>query len=1312
MREPAEKILNALTPEVLAYLQDKNPSYYSPAENRFSLENRFKRCCESMQDGKALDEKGNTLLVKAGALRILAGTAFDISQNAELLKQSGLSQTDVNTLFETERKADSEFYKHRDRLKHNKDGSLKLEDFGENLNNTRKGRGSGKISRPDQFLYEPMTEIEKRLAAEPLDKVWPKASLIELHKTNPRAAACLWLVRDEISGRKPPKSSYKYKCYLKTASAAIALHRQIITGELAPEAQSEAFDSFYGARSHYKLFALVNSDYWNAVSPGVFENAANICKWNGLRLSDGTDINSYPYQCAISGHADKDPDSLFLVDQEGHRIPVFTVVVAHTEEEFKEKLNHQIELLFAAELEAAGKSKTGKDSSPGPKKELPITFLGRGNRQTHTYEVYGKQGTIELQLTDKITFESDDEFWKYVASHRAELTGKYKELRAEYSKTEKDWRSNSPIRDRQGPNYRKGKDATPEMFQNTFGFRGVEFGNWVRQGKNSRERQWMLNNAYDSLYDLSKILNIPPKAVALNGDLGLCFGSRGFGSASAHYEPENRIINLTKTKGYSSLAHEWFHALDHHMACDLYEAKLFESKFLSDNAEPVRFGLSETYKENLSKQIETYSKTPDAVVESIESKLTSNPLFPAVSTGLVLETVTHHAAFKDGRSVTYSLKHQITKDDLREIHFEHETKLRPQVFHAWGDVVEAIRASSMHQRMKKKNAYWQSKIEEAARSFEAFVEVRSKELGIQNDFLTNGAFSREEVSKNSFYPYLDGKDVNVVKEKFEKLFETIKTRDTEKGVKLYSKTREKKTGSTVSEIQTALEKKFGKKVIKHLIDSQKLEIVSNMKELEKHLIGHALLESKRNKKTGFIVPDSLVNRNNPIGSLAKIDSAACQSIPRGEIVVLPGRHSPLSHSGQGARHLTGTVIEEPSRNLFSEENNKTEAGLKTALKVLSEAEELYKESQGRRDAYHFYSRKLGMAVCTYYDGEKYVVLTQKPVKNPEKIWEKQIASLKGALEIPFSKDSDSLPSSIQGVNGKLTERQPATALEETYVDVDYTAKISAEIKAARTAYRFSIGGLYSSTEKKSYLIADSILSENAPTVLLHEVGIHMAFDSVLRNKVKPLIEQAPRLLEEGFTRRDPVCMAAEIRLKDAGITKEHSNYAEESAAYLVEECERRQSRQPAVVRWASEFKSVVNVWLIDHNFRSVKELTPQDYVTIAKANIQTLANRPNLQKTSDKNTIPYFSLNKQHREILKTLKETLPMKNTALQNTNLLNKVLNEVQKRMYECERKGKVFQFKEDLTIRPPFQKQRKEVPKFVSQKNNVRYDGGHQK
>ncbi len=181
LREPAEKVLSALTPEILGYLQDKNPSYYLPAGNRLSLENRFKRSCELMKAGKELDKKGNKLLARAGALRILASTVFDISQNTELLKQSGLTQADVAALFEIERKADNDFFKHRDSLKHNKDGSLKLEDFGEDLNNTRKGKV--RVNRQsNQFLYDEQSELEKRLSREPLDSVWPKDSIIELQK--------------------------------------------------------------------------------------------------------------------------------------------------------------------------------------------------------------------------------------------------------------------------------------------------------------------------------------------------------------------------------------------------------------------------------------------------------------------------------------------------------------------------------------------------------------------------------------------------------------------------------------------------------------------------------------------------------------------------------------------------------------------------------------------------------------------------------------------------------------------------------------------------------------------------------------------------------------------------------------------------------------------------------------------------------------------------------------------------------------------------------------------------------------------------
>ena len=122
--------------------------------------------------------------------------------------------------------------------------------------------------------------------------------------------------------------------------------------------------------------------------------------------------------------------------------------------------------------------------------------------------------------------------------------------------------SNEP---RLGEDYRQGKDVGAEEFRETFGFRGVEFGNWVDQVK----RQQDINEAYDGLMDLAILLDVPPKALSLNSELGIAFGARGKGgkgAAKAHYEPGKIVINLTKKDGAGSLAHEWWHGLDNYFS--------------------------------------------------------------------------------------------------------------------------------------------------------------------------------------------------------------------------------------------------------------------------------------------------------------------------------------------------------------------------------------------------------------------------------------------------------------------------------------------------------------------------------------------------------------------------------------------------------------------------------------------------------------------------------------------------------------------------------------------------------------------------
>jgi hypothetical protein len=112
-----------------------------------------------------------------------------------------------------------------------------------------------------------------------------------------------------------------------------------------------------------------------------------------------------------------------------------------------------------------------------------------------------------------------------------------------------------------GRTYRSG-DVSSQEFMETFGFRGVEFGNWV----NKEERQDRLNRAYDSFKDLALILGVPDKAMSLNGELGFAFGSRGIKGANAHYESGKVVINLTKINGAGTIAHEWWHAFDNYLS--------------------------------------------------------------------------------------------------------------------------------------------------------------------------------------------------------------------------------------------------------------------------------------------------------------------------------------------------------------------------------------------------------------------------------------------------------------------------------------------------------------------------------------------------------------------------------------------------------------------------------------------------------------------------------------------------------------------------------------------------------------------------
>ncbi|MBP9805540.1 MAG: PLxRFG domain-containing protein [Candidatus Accumulibacter sp.] len=112
-----------------------------------------------------------------------------------------------------------------------------------------------------------------------------------------------------------------------------------------------------------------------------------------------------------------------------------------------------------------------------------------------------------------------------------------------------------------------GEDVSSDRLRETFKFKGVNFGNWMKGDANEKERQLHLNHAYDSFMDLAEVIGVPPEAMSLNGMLGVAIGAQGSGGfAAAHFVPGVNEINLTRESGAGSLAHEWGHALDHYFA--------------------------------------------------------------------------------------------------------------------------------------------------------------------------------------------------------------------------------------------------------------------------------------------------------------------------------------------------------------------------------------------------------------------------------------------------------------------------------------------------------------------------------------------------------------------------------------------------------------------------------------------------------------------------------------------------------------------------------------------------------------------------
>lgn len=691
-------------------------------------------------------------------------------------------------------------------------------------------------------------------------------------------------------------------------------------------------------------------------------------------------------------------------------------------------------------------------------------YSGRTEDGKRDIYIGKKIGKNVVTLKGGFTDVKEARAWK--ESHQAELVSmlaKYKDV--PYERRE----SNSP---RVGIDHRNGANVTPERFTEAFGFRGVQFGNYVEGDLRQRD----LNEAYDALMDLAGVLGIPSKALSLNGELGLAFGSRGTGGTrapAAHYEPVEVVINLTKAKGAGSLAHEWFHGVDN------YFSRMAGGK------------------------LQYLTETPGAA-----------------------------------------------------------GNVRPEMVEAFKKVMQAIKTTSIPARSRRldqtrSKPYWATGLEMAARSFESYIVAKLQDQNASNDYLANivsedywKAATALGIEKDNTFPYPTTAEMTAIRGAFDQFFQTIETRETDKGTALFQRGNEPLKITPWKVIETGLpatfyayrgegnerrglltekwQRKYGRTELlgegiyvaptqnraAHYGDTSMVRVTLNNPFVLRNangtdIVGLNLEDVKAQGHDGIVILAGRAEGNEDMAQAVVFPEFA-EQVER-NVTPLPGElvkgatvrlTMPAKYSGQ--TYLAGTTGKIVSLSAWGHPNIKLADGKTISALNLSEIE----------------------------------VLSDKFPRNPQALF----ARGESTSGITVS----TLRAEISKAFGPRAERMVGDILIplETQAQIADVSELADVVPLIREGDRIS--GFYHPGTGKTYAILENLAPEGVKGLALHEIGVHLGMEGLLgKEGYAKLVRQMDTMRRAG---NKAVIEAHEQAAKQAA---KSSQIPEETIAYLV-----------------------------------------------------------------------------------------------------------------------------------------------------------------
>lgn len=337
-------------------------------------------------------------------------------------------------------------------------------------------------------------------------------------------------------------------------------------------------------------------------------------------------------------------------------------------------------------------------------------------------------------------------------------------------------------------------EITPAEVVNRFGFAAVNYGQYV-DDKWSKEHT---KHFLAAISDMAEVINIDIKKANQLGKLKIAFGAKGRAGHAAAYFPQTKDINLTKSNGDGSVAHEWGHYFDN-VIVELDQQRA-TNQFASEGYSPD-YELKSVFKE----LFDFIYKGNDLYTPRVPMRFMAEE---------VEEVPTYYVYNKESRrweNKNVEIKPTIeeTINELDEFAVVDESMLSRQV-RVFGYVIKQFGLESYEVPMKLKTSYlfhktaykyfqyvyldpnvkykryivgairrtkyWTSAVELFARSWETWILKKLLDEGRVSNYLVNDIPMEDIIAEGYNAPYPSGKELEYISTLMEKIVQLAKNK--------------------------------------------------------------------------------------------------------------------------------------------------------------------------------------------------------------------------------------------------------------------------------------------------------------------------------------------------------------------------------------------------------------------------------------------------------------------------------------------------------------------------------------------------------